>query len=172
MAKTSFKTKNEILKEYNKVVIQYDLSEEQSEFNIHTNEMYFDKIKEALEHLGFFLEIDNNELRLGTTTVNETTNSSAERLSVACTRNAGRKPSSATKEDGSSYTYADVTKMIYTMPVEFIIEKLGISRDAYYRRRKKLFASEFYKKILDKASLTQKQDLTYLNSIPGARTLF
>lgn len=164
-----FKHKQDILNEYDHCSIQFELAKEQPLFNIETNKESLPKLQEALEHLGFYLEIDDNELRLGTSTrSSQTASSSAETLAKTCTRNAGRKPKELYK-DGTRepLRYSDVIQMISINPKSVVIEELRLTYMQFYRRFKKMESSEYYRRVYNELAIHERKQLDILRGIPG-----
>lgn len=82
-------------------------------------------------------------------------------------RNAGRKRNSVLKQTEAgnveAYRYSDILLMMQSMKDDEIMQATGMKSATYYRHKKALKNSNYYKKI-DKTKL---DDLEYLKSIAG-----
>ncbi len=73
-------------------------------------------------------------------------------------RNAGRKRKRTKSADGGSYYYSDIVYMLQKMTVAEAIKETGIPQASFFRHKKAMLNSPYYKQ-LDKKKLN---DLDYL----------
>lgn len=129
----------------------------------------FHEIQKKLEKIGADLYFDNDgflNLSIG------------EEFEKCIKRGAGRRKKivrdsntmeTITVYDGLSYQsekiwkYSDITLMLQTMTDKQICEKIGMPPTTYYRHKKELKNSSYFK-VLDKNRLEDKE---YLESIDG-----
>lgn len=145
------RSRNEIKKkEYSKLKLSYELAE-----NGKTDNDTYHKIQAALEDAGFIFSVKNDKLTI------EVLESKYVRNRF---RNAGRKPKSVQRKDNFlSYRYSDIVCMMQTMTDKEIYGKIGMPSATYYRHKKELMSSNYYKQ-LDKNKLT---DISYLKTVSG-----
>jgi len=114
----------------------------------------FDAAKEALESVGFSLNYENGRLSLSM---------DAETYLNVATRKAGpkgKKIETPSHQDNKGYTvyYSDILLMMQTMKDTEIMKELNIPKATYYRHKKDMLASEYYKE-LDKSRLDDEMYL-------------
>lgn len=123
-----------------------------------TNKENFGAIQEALNDVGVYISLDDDELCISIM---------PSRYMRSKTRYAGRRKKIAFTTDSSGnlfvYKYSDVVLMMQTMTDEQICEKIGMAIATYYRHKKKLKNTKYYKS-LDKNKLDDKE---YLESVDG-----
>lgn len=123
-----------------------------------TNKENFGAIQEALNDVGVYISLDDDELYISIM---------SSRYMCNKTRHAGRRKKVAFTEDNSGnlyvYKYSDIVLMMQTMTDEQICEKIGMAVATYYRHKKKLKNTKYYKS-LDRNKLDDKE---YLESVDG-----
>lgn len=107
-------------------------------------------ITELMAEAGFILEIQNDEL---TITVD------GEKLSRVKHSMAGRP------KKAGEYRFSDIVPMMQTMTDKEIAEKIGMPMATYYRHKKALKNSLFYRSLDKKPE--KLIDSTYLETIQG-----
>lgn len=135
--------------------LRYKISDEGYLHEMNTKN--YDKMREALKAVGIWLDVSDGELRLS---IYE------DQYDRILHRNAGRKKSYAENKEAGGYipyTYADIVYMMQTMNNKQIIDKIKMPMTTFYRRKKALETSDYYKS-LDKNRL---EDKDYLASVPG-----
>jgi len=139
---------------------------------LNANDQNINELRNALLEKGIFVYVSKGLLEITIDTEWE------ERIKIKNPRRAGRKgkiifsdekminqsPYGA-YETQKPYRYSDIIYLQQTMKDKDIITKIKIAPATYYRKKKKMIASEYYQEIdFDKA-----HDIEYLNSIPGNR---
>ena len=123
------------------------------------NEKNYEKMREALEAVGIWMDIENGELFL---TIYP------EGYMRAKNRNAGRSRKYAAKRDEKSYDfyrYSDIVYMLNCKKDQEIADEIGMPIATYYRHKKTMKESLYYK------SLDQEQmnNYEYLKHAEGDR---
>lgn len=136
----------------NAIILRYRIEEEP--YNKTANATNFETMKMALNEVGIRLDIKNGELVLSLYKY---------KYLRRKTRNAGTKKQRARGTDGNAYLYSDILLMQQTMKDTDILETIGMTSATYYRHKKAMKESAYYKR-LDKAKLN---DTIYLKSVEG-----
>lgn len=133
------------------------------------NRKNFEAVQKALDDVGVYISLDDNELYI---TIMEDSYLHKKK------RNAGRRkiivsdPTAQEELDlynGKTLTidrtwkYSDVVFMLQTMTDKQICEKIGMAQATYYRHKRELKNTDYYK-LLDQNKLTDKD---YLESVKG-----
>lgn len=124
------------------------------------NERNFGKMKEALDAVGVWLDLENDELSISIY---------PEKYIKTKDRNAGRRKKAAwnkeAKENGEYelYKYSDIVLMMQTMKDQELADKIGMPIATFYRHKKALKESSYYN-ALDTDRLRDKE---YLESLQG-----
>lgn len=150
------------MKDY--LCVRYALSSEQK-----YNNEDLAQIQEMLQKFACFLEIEDGVLRVSVL---------SKHYQEHKTRKAGRKKKSVRVpgekevvydsrgekyEFDKNYKFSDVVYMLQSMKDKEIMSKLNMTESTYYRRKRAMKNSEFYKNI-DQNRLGDKE---YLESIEG-----
>lgn len=139
----------------NDLSLHYTVSEK--DYFKEQNSQNYDQIKKMLEDVGVFFSVEEDRLCLFIST--ETYNNVKK-------RNAGRHKNVFRGENQKNYihyTYADIVFMLQSMTDKEICEKTGIPQATFYRHKKLLKESRYYKS-LDTNRLGDKE---YLQSVDG-----
>lgn len=151
-----YNTENKIRTQFEGCYLSYklDRSDERSYFLHQDN---YKVMKDALEAVGVYLDVSDDELRLS---INP-----EQYANIKC-RYAGRTKKYVWKSDNFEdgfYKYSDLVLMLQTMNDKDIYEKLGISSATFYRRKRTMINSTFYQ-ALDPNRMNDKK---YLENMPG-----
>lgn len=142
----------------NKYRLYYKITSEG--YAAETNEMYLEKMKEALDAVGVWLDVKDGELYLSIY---------PEKYIRAKDRNAGRRKKYAWNpeqlEQGryECYKYSDIVFMMQTMKDQEIAEKIGMPIATFYRHKKDLKNSSYFQSL----DLNRLRDKEYLDSVMG-----
>ena len=143
------------MNEDNNLRLRYTVIEE--DYYKEQNKQNYDQIKKLLEEVGVFLDVSNGELYLSV--VYDIYNGVKK-------RNAGRRRSVFRDENQKNYihyTYADIVFMLQSMTDKEICEKTGIPQATFYRHKKRLKESLYYKSL----DMNRLNDKKYLQSVSG-----
>lgn len=159
-----FEAMDKIEQEYGDCRITYKIAPfdtKTEKFLIKQNEENFEKVKEALDAVGIFLNIDKDRNTLSISV-------SPYQYGRVKNRYAGRKTKGAVKgKDENSlfvfYKYSDVVFMLQSMKDAEIAEILRMPIATYYRHKKKMKESNYYKSL----DMNKVLDKEYLESIDG-----
>ncbi len=133
--------------------LYYDLSKSGS--NDTANSKSYESLKKLCEEVGVYLDVRDNRLVLSVFP--------AAYIRKRC-RNAGRRRVVAWKRPGlEAYRFSDVVYLLREKNDREMIEILNMPQATYYRHKKNLRMSSYYKK-LDKDRLGEKE---YLKSVEG-----
>lgn len=135
--------------------LHYDVTE--NEFYKEQNRQNYEQIKKLLIDVGIYFNVENGKLYLSV--IRDNYNDIKK-------RNAGRRKkafSDKSQKGYECYHYADIVFMLQNMTDKEICEITGISQATFYRRKKELKESKYYK-MLDKNRLG---DMEYLKSVDG-----
>lgn len=136
----------------NALILRYRVQEEI--YHKKANAINFETMKMALNEVGIYLDIKDGELVLSL---------HKYKYLRRKTRNAGTKKRRVQKTDGKAYRYSDILSMSQTMKDVEILKTIGMTSATYYRHKKAMKNSDYYKKV-DKTKLS---DIEYLKSIEG-----
>lgn len=137
------------------LILHYNITED--DLYKKQNHENIERIKELLLDVGVWFDIEDGRLYLGVL---------SESYNRAKKRNAGKRKRifrDESKEGYKYYSYADIVFMAQSMTDREICEKTGIPQATFYRHKKRLKESQYYK-ILDKNKLG---DIEYLKSVKG-----
>ena len=135
--------------------LEYRLSGEKEQSSL--NEKNYNTVKDALEAVGVKLSVSEDILRIEI---------DPEKYETEKTRRAGRRnvkasfKTNAVMPSGLRARYSDVISMLQSMNDIAVMKELGMARATYYRHKKAMLSSGYYK-ALDKARL---DDIDYLKS--------
>ena len=145
----------QLSKKYDRLRLQYRVTEDEYIYDINGETLPL--IKEALDAVGVYLDVSEGVLTL----------SIMPRPYVrAKNRGAGRRKTRSYTQDGKNiiiYSYSDIIYMSQTMKDEEIIEKIQMKPATFYRHKKEMRETTYYKS-LDRNRLG---DLEYLKSVEG-----
>lgn len=112
---------------------------------------------EKLEHIGVTISLTKkSEVQL---------TFSEDRYNSIVLRGAGRKKTEFMTEQGEKIKCIDVWLMLKTMPDYEIIEKIGMKKATYYRHKKAMFESDWYKDHHRDLELGDKKLFDYIAKI-------
>lgn len=138
--------------------LHYTVTEK--EFYKQQNSQNYEQVKKLLEEVGVRLCIKNEELSLS---INQ------EQYNAVKKRNAGRHRSILFHQEGNQkdytkrYDYSDIVFMMQTMTDKEICESTGIPQATFYRHKKMMKESGYYKSL----NTNRLNDLEYLQSVSG-----
>ena len=124
------------------------------------NEKNLEKMKEALEEVGVRLDVMDGRLSLSIY---------PNRYVRTRNRNAGRRKKVVWNEEKSKkgqweiYKYSDIVFMMQTMKDQEIADKIGMPIATYYRHKKTMKESRYYKSL----DLNKLRDKEYLDGVNG-----
>ncbi len=111
---------------------------------------------EKLEHIGITISLTKTEVQL---TLSE------DQYNSVVLRGAGRKKAEFMTENGEKVKCIDIWLMLKTMPDYEIIEKIGMKKATYYRHKKAMFESDWYKDHHRDLELGDKKLFDYIAKI-------
>ncbi len=139
--------------DFEDIRLRYNISRE--ELNDAVRQKNFENLKKLFEEVGVYMDIKGGNLLLSVFP--------AEYLKKRC-RGAGRRRSVAWKKQSfEAYRFSDVVHMMSDKKDRQIISILDMPQATYYRHKKNLYLSEYYRK-LDRERL---DDIDYLRSVEG-----
>lgn len=156
----------------NKYDSEKKVREEYSDYRLHyklqpgydtywdLNRRNYEKMREALEVVGVWLDVENDELSLSIY---------PERYIRIKDRNAGRRQKVAWKQEEYAkgnyelYKYADIVFMMQTMKDQEVADKIGMPIATYYRHKKMMKESDYFKSL----DLNRLRDKEYLDGVAG-----
>lgn len=124
------------------------------------NRKNYEKMKEALDAVGIWLDVENGELRLSIY---------PEGYIRTKDRNAGRRKKAAWNQEARKkgkyelYKYSDIVLMMQTMKDQELADKIGMPIATLYRHKKALRESEYYQSL----DLNRLREKEYLESVSG-----
>ena len=122
------------------------------------NEKNLEKMKEALDAVGVWLDVTDGELSLSIY---------PEKYVRTRDRNAGRRKKVVWNEEKrkkgqwETYKYSDIVFMMQTMKDQEIADKIGMPIATYYRHKKTMKESRYYKSL----DLNKLRDKEYLDGV-------
>lgn len=139
--------------EFNNMFLKYKIVDD----SLHKqhNKECFEAVKKALKEVGVYIKVDEDH------TLSISIN--GRRYLQNKRRSAGRRYEMVKNDNDEIIRYSDVVLMLQSMTDTQIYERLNMSLSTYYRHKKKLMNSDYYKS-LDKNRLN---DEAYLRSITG-----
>ncbi|WP_298493535.1 hypothetical protein [uncultured Lactobacillus sp.] len=138
--------------------LHYTITEK--EFYKQQNSQNYEQVKKLLEEVGVMLRVENGELTLSVV---------QEHYDIVKKRNAGRHRNILFHQEGDQkdytkrYDYADIVFMMQTMTDKEICESTGIPQATFYRHKKIMKESKYYKSL----NMNRLKDLEYLQSVNG-----
>ena len=154
----SYEAEQKIEEEYRDCRLVYDLNE-QSDFYWESNRKNYEKMRDALDAVGVLLEVADGKLSLSIY---------APDYYKTTTRKAGRRAKVAwikeelEKGNYELYKYSDIVYMSQTLKDQEIADKIGMPIATYYRHKKKMKESDYYKSL----DLNRLRDKEYLDNVP------
>lgn len=140
---------------YEKISLRFTVSQKRE--HEYANLKNYKKMQQLLEKAGFELSMDGTEMVLSVI---------PDKYESVVNRGAGRnKKSTYTFDDGTfkMYMYSDIILMNQSMTDREVYEKIGMKPATYYRHKKAMVNSAYYKG-LDKERL---DDEAYIAKQPG-----
>ena len=153
---TRYTAEEKAKKEYGNCRLYYKIISE--EYFAEQNKKNFEKMKEALDAVGVWLDISDGELSLSIY---------PEKYIRTKERNAGRRKKIVWNEEArkkgkyETYKYSDIVFMMQTMKDKEIANKIGMPIATYYRHKKTLKESYYFNSL----DLNKLQDKEYLESV-------
>lgn len=139
--------------DFDDIRLRYNISKD--ELDDAVRQKNFENLKKLFEEVGVYMDIKGGNLLLSVYP--------AEYLRKRC-RGAGRRKTVAWKRSGiEAYRFSDVVHMMSDKKDRQIISILEMPQATYYRHKKNLYLSDYYRK-LDHERLT---DIDYLKSVEG-----
>lgn len=139
--------------ELDELRLRFEISDD----SFHTKKQ-FEQMRELMENIGIHMNFypENKTLVMSVY---------AAKYLRTTTRKAGRREKIVRNNDGDAcfYHYSDIVYMLQSMSDQEIIDKCGMARPTFYRHKKKMLESRYYKS-LDQDRLN---DLEYLKSLNG-----
>lgn len=142
-------TEKKLHEQYGQLYLQYQVTDADMKKNAEKLEL----MQDALAKVGFTLKVEHNSLSMYMNT---------NTYATTITRNAGRRRSHSRVND-EILRYSDVVLMMQTMTDKEISEKIHMKIATYYRHKKTMKESRYFKS-LDKNRL---DDPKYLKSMNG-----
>ncbi len=140
-------------RDYEDIRLRYSISEDDGDDAL--NRKNYEDLKKLFEEVGVYMDVRDNRLVLS---VFPTTY-----VQKRC-RNAGRRRFVAWKTPGcEAYRFSDVVYLLRDKNDRQMIEILNMPQATYYRHKKNLRLSEYYKKL----DMNRLDDKTYLQSVEG-----
>ena len=124
--------------------LEYTLSDEQDKYSIQANDKNLELIKDALDRAGIILNISDEKLSIEV---------DPKKYVSSSIRNAGPKDkrirfnSNKYGCKGDIIKYSDMVFLMQTMSDKDIMAELEIPYATYYRHKKVMLASDYYKEL-------------------------
>jgi hypothetical protein len=154
MSRTTSEAK--IKKMFNNAMLVYEVSEKEE--NKVKNEVSLPKFQEILKKAGIYLDISSGEMKLYLKPEEYVRNQTR----YAGVRNRNKDKLQGLHSDENTYRYSDIVFMMTYMKDKDIMDMLDMSKATYYRHKKTLLESNYYK-LLNENKLS---DPNYLKSQP------
>lgn len=144
--------------EFGDCILRYKLQKGDDYSELHRKN--YEKMKKALEAVGIWLNVEDDELRLSIY---------PEGYVRTKERNAGRRTRSVWKKEEMEkgnyelYKYSDIVFMMQSMKDQDIADKIGMPIATFYRHKKAMKASNYFKKL----DLNRLSDKEYLDTVAG-----
>ncbi|MBO4373928.1 MAG: hypothetical protein J5829_02365 [Lachnospiraceae bacterium] len=139
--------------DFDDIRLRYNISREELEDAFKRKS--FDNLKSLFEDVGIHMDIKGSDLVLSVFP--------ADYLKKRC-RGAGRRRAVAWKHNGiEAYRFSDVVYLMQDNKDNQIISILDMAQATYYRHKKNLYLSEYYKKL----DPERVSDIEYLKSVDG-----
>ncbi len=142
----------------NYLSVHYRLSEEHATEDIEESAKEFERINEALSYYGLYLNITGPDTGKFLHII-----LNLNKLKKHHIRGAGRREKFIHKQDCTVVCYSDIVLMMNTMTDKQICEELDIKPATYYRKKKIMKESEYFKTLDPEKSC----DPEYLESHKG-----
>ena len=152
----SYSVNKKTLEKYNDCRLRYQLSDEEDPY-WDLNRRNYKRIKEVLESVGIWFEVEGNELSIGI---------SPEKYIEKKERNAGRSQKVIMKKESDSsdyYRYSDIVYLMQKKKDQDVADEIGVGIATYYRHKKAMKESLYYKSL----DLNRLNDKDYLESVSG-----
>ena len=152
----NYSVNKKTLEKYNNCRLRYQLSDEEDPY-WDLNRRNYEKIKEVLDSIGIWFEVEGNELSIGIL---------PEKYIEKKERNAGRSQKVIIKKESNSsdyYRYSDIVYLMQAKKDQDIADEIGVAIATYYRHKKAMKESLYYKSL----DLNRLNDKEYLESVAG-----
>lgn len=156
----TFDETEKLIENYKGLQLSYDIGDNADSYNRLLHERNYVKVREALDEVGVLLDISNGTLSLSINSY-KYVRVKNRMAGVRC-----KRVSNPDKiEDGVAAIchYSDIVYWMQIMTNAQICEKTGMKSATFYRHKKRMVESLYYKQ-LDKNKLS---DIDYLESVPG-----
>lgn len=155
---TRYEAEQKAKEEYGDCRLHYKVVSE--EYAAKSNAENLEKMKEALDAVGIWLNVEDGRLSLSIY---------PEGYIRTKDRNAGRRKKVAWNQEAKKkgkyelYKYSDIVLMMQTMKDQELADKIGMPIATFYRHKKALKDSEYYWSL----DLNRLREKEYLESVPG-----
>ena len=155
---TRYEAEKKAKKEYGNCRLHYKIVSE--EYAAESNAENLEKMKEALEAVGIWLNVEDGSLSLSIY---------PEGYIRTKDRNAGRRKAAAWNQDAKKkgkyelYKYSDIVLLMQTMKDQDLANKIGMPIATFYRHKKSLKDSDYYQSL----DLNRLREKEYLESVSG-----
>ena len=155
---TKYEAEQKAKKEYGNCRLHYKVVSE--EYAEKSNAENFEKMKEALEAVGIWLDIEDGRLSLSIY---------PEGYIRTKDRNAGRRKKAVWNQEAKNrgeyeiYKYSDIVLMMQTMKDQEIADKIDMPIATFYRHKRTLKNSRYYQSL----DLNRLREKEYLESVSG-----
>ena len=153
-----YESERKAMKEYGDCRLHYVIVS--PERAVESNAKNFEKMKEALDAVGIWLDIDDDNLFLSI---------NSGKYIRTKGRNAGRSKKlvrNMEKKLGDKnifFRYSDIVLRMQTMKDQELADEIGMPIATFYRHKKVLKDSKYYQSL----DLNRLRDKEYLESVPG-----
>ena len=149
---TRYEAEEKAREAYAGCYLHYNVSEDS--YYKDTNQKNYQKMKKALNDVGILLHVENGTLHLSI---------SPEKYIRKRDRHSGKQKKIAwNREDQTVFKYSDIVFFTQSMKDPEVAAKIGMPIATYYRHKKVLKESEYYKS-LDRNRLSDKEYLESVN---------
>ncbi|MCR5649767.1 MAG: hypothetical protein K6F86_01125 [Lachnospiraceae bacterium] len=139
--------------DFDDIRLRYNISKEELEDAL--RQKNYSNLKQLFEDVGIYMDIKGGNLLLSVYV--------SDYLKKRC-RNAGRRKYVAWKKPGlEAYRFSDVVFLMKDKNDRQIINILDIAPATYYRHKKNLYLSDYYKRL----DMGRLYDIDYLKSVEG-----
>ena len=155
---TRYEAEQKAKEEYGNCRLHYKVVSE--EYAAESNAENLEKMKEALDAVGIWLNVEDGRLSLSIY---------PEGYIRTKDRNAGRRKKAAWNQEAKKkgkyelYKYSDIVLMMQTMKDQELADKIGMPIATFYRHKKALKDSEYYQSL----DLNRLREKEYLESVHG-----
>jgi len=146
------KSEEKIRKRFQNALLKYNITENEEDKK--KNKESLIKFQDILLKSGIHLDISDDKLIIYMNVEDYTRNQ---------TRYAGIKKEERLKEEGilsdsNFYHYSDIILMLEKMKDDEIMEEIGMKRATYYRHKKSMYESNYWR-LIDKSKLSDEKYL-------------